>query len=72
MNGALTIDAFIIGGAACTVRTVGQLTRIRIDHDVVIDFVGFVSVVDALVGDPRRSAGVEMGRLHAAIEPCGV
>jgi LCP family protein required for cell wall assembly len=43
-------DAYTIGGAACTVRTVEQLTRIRVDHYVVIDFAGFTNVVDALGG----------------------
>lgn len=43
-------DAYTIGGAACTVRTVEQLTGIRIDHYVVIDFAGFKDMVDALGG----------------------
>jgi LCP family protein required for cell wall assembly len=41
-------DAYTIGGAACTVRTVEQVTRIRIDHYVEFDFAGFTGVVDAL------------------------
>lgn len=43
-------DAYAIGGAACTVRTVEQLTDVPIDHFVVIDFNGFKKVVDALGG----------------------
>lgn len=35
---------------ACTVRTVEQLTNVRIDHYVVVDFGGFRSMVNALGG----------------------
>jgi len=41
-------DAYTIGGAACTQRTVEQLTGLRIDHYVVVDFAGFKDMVDAL------------------------
>ncbi len=43
-------EAFAIGGPACTQKTVEQLTGIRIDHFVVIDFNGFKHMVDALGG----------------------
>lgn len=42
--------AFAIGGPTCTVKTVEHLTNIRIDHFVVVDFVGFRSMVDAIGG----------------------
>ncbi len=42
--------AFAIGGPLCTVKTVEHLTGIRIDHFVVVDFVGFRSMVDAIGG----------------------
>ncbi|MCW2783062.1 MAG: LytR family transcriptional regulator [Marmoricola sp.] len=42
--------AYAIGGPLCTVRTVEQLTGIHIDHFVVIDFVGFRNMVDAIHG----------------------
>lgn len=38
------------GGAACVIRTLEGNTDIRIDHFVVIDFMGFRSMVDALGG----------------------
>lgn len=38
------------GGAACVIRTFEGNTQIRIDHFVVIDFMGFRSMVDALGG----------------------
>ncbi|GAB7033138.1 LCP family protein [Streptomyces platensis] len=43
-------SAFAYGGAACTIRTVEKLTRIRIDHYLIIDFVGFKRMVDAVGG----------------------
>ena len=42
--------AFEIGGAACTIKTVEQMTKIRVDHHIVIDFAGFKRMVDALGG----------------------
>lgn len=42
--------AYAIGGAACTVKTVEHLTGIRINHFVVVDFVGFKSMVNAING----------------------
>src|SRR5664279_5294198 len=43
-------EAYAVGGPACTQKTVEQLTGIRIDHFVVIDFNGFREMVDALGG----------------------
>ena len=42
--------AFEFGGAACTIRTVEQITGIRVDHHMVIDFSGFKDMVDAVDG----------------------
>jgi len=42
--------AYAIGGPTCTVKTVEQLTNIHIDHFVVLDFVGFRSMVNAIDG----------------------
>lgn len=42
--------AYAIGGPACTVKTVEQLTGVRIQHFIVVDFVGFKGMVDALDG----------------------
>src|SRR5207253_3094987 len=42
--------AYAVGGAACTVKTVESLTGVRIDHFVVVDFVGFKSMVNAIGG----------------------
>ncbi|NRQ36366.1 LytR family transcriptional regulator [Nonomuraea sp. NN258] len=43
-----------VGGPATMVQTVERLTRVRIDHFAIVDFTGFVSVVDSL-------GGVEVG-----------
>jgi LCP family protein required for cell wall assembly len=43
-------EAYAVGGAACTGRTIEQLTGVPIDHFVVIDFNGFKKMVDALGG----------------------
>lgn len=42
--------AFEFGGTACTTRTVEQLTGVRIDHEMVIDFSGFKDMVNAVGG----------------------
>jgi LCP family protein required for cell wall assembly len=65
-------EAYTIGGVACTQRTVEQLTGIRIDHYVVVDFAGFRDIVDALgtveiclpqaVDDPKSRLDLPAGR----------
>ena len=47
---AMFNSAFSEAGAACTIKTVEQLTNIRIDHHVVVDFGGFKDMVNALGG----------------------
>ncbi|MDQ8707458.1 LCP family protein [Streptomyces sp. LHD-70] len=42
--------AFEFGGAACTIRTVEKLTKIRVDHHMIVDFQGFKKMVDAVKG----------------------
>lgn len=43
-------DAFSVGGAACTIQQFEQLSGIRIDNYVVVDFNGFKNMVNALDG----------------------
>lgn len=45
-------SAFQIGGPLCTVATVEKLTDLRIDHFLVVNFQGFVDIVDAIGGVP--------------------
>ncbi|OYP17237.1 MULTISPECIES: LCP family protein [unclassified Streptomyces] len=47
---AMFNHAFQVGGSACTIRTVEQLTGIRVDHHMVVDFRGFKEMVDAVDG----------------------
>ncbi|NYI99776.1 LCP family protein required for cell wall assembly [Nocardioides thalensis] len=47
---AIWNDAFSIGGPACTIRQFEQLSGVRIDNYVVVDFGGFKDMVDALDG----------------------
>ncbi|MGW6916964.1 LCP family protein [Kitasatospora sp. NPDC054939] len=42
--------AFEAGGPSCAIRTVEQLSGIRIDHYVIVDFTGFKTMVDAVGG----------------------
>jgi len=43
-------SAFSTGGPACTIKTVESITGVHVDHFAVIDFSGFVGMVDALGG----------------------
>ncbi|MFD9130706.1 LCP family protein [Kitasatospora sp. NPDC059571] len=43
-------SAFEVGGPACAVKTTEQLTGMRMDHYVQIDFAGFASLIDAIGG----------------------
>ena len=42
--------AFSVGGPACTIRQFEQLTGVRVNNYVVVDFQGFQDMVDALGG----------------------
>lgn len=42
--------AFELAGAACTIRTVENISHIRINHHVIVDFTGFKRLVDAIDG----------------------
>ena len=42
--------AFALGGPGCTISQFEQITGIRIDHSVVVDFSGFKDMVDAVGG----------------------
>ncbi|WP_211310171.1 LCP family protein [Branchiibius hedensis] len=44
------INASLMAGPSCTAQTVGQLTGITINHFVVIDFAGVVTMSDAVGG----------------------
>ena len=64
-------DAFNIGGPGCTARQFEQLTGVRIDHYVVVDFASFEGMVDAVGGvevcipepivDPKHGIAIAAG-----------
>jgi LCP family protein required for cell wall assembly len=47
---AMWNEAFSVGGPACTIQQFEQITNVRIDHFVVVDFAGFENMVDAIDG----------------------
>ena len=49
-DGVMWNDAFSVGGPACTIQQFEQLSGIRLDHFVVVDFEGFRGMVDAIGG----------------------
>ncbi|MCZ9341535.1 LCP family protein, partial [Streptomyces sp. TRM76130] len=48
----MTNDSLGRGGPGCTVATWEKLTDIHIDHFVMVDFAGVVSMADAIGGVP--------------------
>lgn len=64
-------SAFGVGGEACMVKMVGELTGVYIDHYVSVDFNGFTKMVDAIDGvtvcipedvdDPKTGISFEAG-----------
>jgi LCP family protein required for cell wall assembly len=64
-------EAFGLGGPACTIQQFEQLTGVRLDHFVVVDFEGFQGMVDAIGGvevcipepivDPTHGINIEAG-----------
>jgi LCP family protein required for cell wall assembly len=49
-DGVMWNEAFAVGGPACTMQQFEQLTGIRLDHYVKVDFNGFRTMVDAIDG----------------------
>ncbi|WP_380285395.1 LCP family protein [Kitasatospora purpeofusca] len=47
---AMFNSAYEAGGAACAVKTAEQLSGLRMDHYVEVDFAGFARLVDAIGG----------------------
>ncbi|GAA4224395.1 hypothetical protein GCM10022254_03730 [Actinomadura meridiana] len=66
--------AFAYGGPRLLIRTVEQLTNVRVDHYAALDFNGFVQMTDALGGvdvtitkrthDPKHDRTWEAGHQH--------
>ncbi|MEU3492391.1 LCP family protein [Kitasatospora cineracea] len=47
---AMFNSAYEVGGPACAVKTAEQLTGMRMDHFVEVDFTGFAALIDAIGG----------------------
>lgn len=68
---AMWNEAFALGGPACTMQQFEQLTGVRLDHFVVVNFEGFRGMVDAIGGvemcipepisDPAHGINIEAG-----------
>ena len=64
-------EAFGLGGPACTMQQFEQLTGVRLDHFVVVNFEGFKGMVDAVgrvemcipepISDPAHGINIEAG-----------
>jgi len=69
---AMINESFTRGGAPCTVKTIENLTNIRIDHFLQVDFVGFKNITTAVggveiclpkdVNDPQSRLRLSKGR----------
>lgn len=69
--------AFSVGGPSCTIALVENLTHLRIDHFVVVNFAGFQRMVDALGGvtvclshpidDPVRTNPATGGKIGSGL-----
>jgi len=68
---AMWNEAYSIGGPACTESQVEQLTGIRIDHFVVVNFEGFKSMVDAIGGVQVCIPQTWDDRAHGIYLPAG-
>ncbi|MGW4378652.1 LCP family protein [Kitasatospora sp. NPDC004531] len=49
-NSAFTVGEFKNGNPACTQNTVEELTGLRVDHTLVVDFKGFAAITEAVGG----------------------
>ncbi|MGC0419113.1 LCP family protein [Embleya sp. AB8] len=43
-------SSFEVGGAACAIKTIEQMTKVRVDHHITVDFSGFKDMVNAVDG----------------------
>lgn len=60
-------EAFVLGGEACTIAQFEQMAKLRVDHFVVVNFGGFISMVDALGGVPvcvPEEVNDSIGKIH--------
>lgn len=66
-------STYAAGGAPCTVKAVQEMTGLRIDRVIVIDFAGFATMVDALDGiDVNACRPIIDGQLGTVLPVAGV
>ncbi|GAA5207873.1 LCP family protein [Streptomyces thinghirensis] len=71
---AMFNTAYTVGGSACTVKTLEEMSRVRVDHVVEVDFTGFKKLIDAIGGvrisvpqdihDPKSGLDLTEGTHH--------
>lgn len=60
-------EAYAVGGEACTIAQFEEMSDLRVDHFLVVDFAGFKNMVDALGGVPvcvPNEVDDPIGRIH--------
>ncbi|MFE3515513.1 LCP family protein [Streptomyces sp. NPDC059166] len=63
-------SAYSVGGPACAVKTVEQMSGIRMDHYVEVDFTGFKKLIDELGGvGITTSKAIDDPNSHLALKP---
>ncbi|RDG38487.1 LCP family protein [Streptomyces corynorhini] len=67
---AMFNTAYEVGGPACAVKTVEQLSGIRMDHYIEVDFTGFKKLVDELGGVKiTTSRAIDDPKSHLTLAP---
>ena len=60
-------DAFALGGESCTIQQFEEMTGVRVDHFITVNFAGFKNMVDALGGVPvcvPKEVNDPIGRIY--------
>ncbi|AWK10780.1 transcriptional regulator [Streptomyces spongiicola] len=67
---AMFNTAYEVGGPACAVKTVEQLSGVRMDHYIEVDFTGFKQLVDGLGGvDVTTTEAISDSASHLDLPP---
>ncbi|KAF0648432.1 LCP family protein [Streptomyces fradiae] len=67
---AMFNTAYEVGGPACAVKTVEQMSGVRMDHYVEVDFTGFKEIIDALGGvQVTTTRPIKDGSSHLDLDP---
>ncbi|MFD5428602.1 LCP family protein [Streptomyces sp. NPDC127084] len=67
---AMFNTAYQVGGPACAVKTVEQMSGIRMDHYIEVDFSGFQEIIDELGGvKVTTNKAIKDSKSHLDLEP---